>query len=56
MSCSKRYTHADPELISHYVRVLPIGVKSFLTVAPTSPARLEFPIHPNEYTYRLQVR
>src|SRR6202051_4035357 len=29
----KRYTHADPELIGHYVRVLPTGVKSFLTVA-----------------------
>jgi hypothetical protein len=28
----KRYTHADPELIGHYVRVLPTGVKSFLTV------------------------
>ena len=30
---AKRYTHADPELIGHYVRVLPTGVKSFLTVA-----------------------
>src|ERR1035438_7310940 len=29
----KRYIHADPELIGHYVRVLPTGVKSFLTVA-----------------------
>jgi hypothetical protein len=29
----KRDTHADPELIGHYVRVLPTGVKSFLTVA-----------------------
>jgi Arm DNA-binding domain len=29
----RRYTYADPELIGHYVRVLPTGVKSFLTVA-----------------------
>jgi hypothetical protein len=31
---AKRYTHADPELIGHYVRVLPTGVKKLLRRSP----------------------